>query len=499
MMRERTGVLARMLPRGSLRLQLLSRSLLVMSVLLLLIGIFQYVLMQQFLYRNKAVSTQTQLLSQGRELGFFAGGGPPRRDGNGRAPIFMADASIALIDVGAQSFDVISKPPGVVLDPPQLPMETYGEAVNLRPGMLYFRIVGDNGGHKQLVVLQPIGIHGAQRQLIAEAAVDLRTLQVVLIRQTLIFIVLSLVALVIGLLTFLPVLKKTLVPLSNMVRTVRRIDAGSLNERFPATQGQVEIDQLAHSFNGMLERLEASFEAEKEAKEQMRRFIADASHELRTPLTSIHGFLEVLLRGAANNPEQLHRALKSMYGESERINKLVQDLLLLAKLDRSPTIRLEEGALDAVIRDMEPQLRLLAGERRVTFELEPNVNGRFDTDKMKQLVLNLFHNAVQHTDAAGGRIDILLRNSGDAMELVISDNGHGIPSEHLPHLFERFYRVDTSRVRKSGGAGLGLSISLSIVELHGGTIGVRSEEGRGTMFTVQLPRNPAVAEDSLDL
>jgi two-component system OmpR family sensor kinase len=284
-----------------------------------------------------------------------------------------------------------------------------------------------------------------------------------------------------------------------MVRTVRRIDAGSLNERFPATQGQVEIDQLAHSFNGMLERLEASFEAEREAKEQMRRFIADASHELRTPLTSIHGFLEVLLRGAANNPEQLHRALKSMYGESERINKLVQDLLLLAKLDRSPTIRLEEGALDAVIRDMEPQLRLLAGERRVTFELEPNVNGRFDTDKMKQLVLNLFHNAVQHTDAAGGRIDILLRNSGDAMELVISDNGHGIPSEHLPHLFERFYRVDTSRVRKSGGAGLGLSISLSIVELHGGTIGVRSEEGRGTMFTVQLPRNPAVAEDSLDL
>lgn len=493
MMRKLTAAFARVSARSSLRLQLLSRSLLVMSVLLLLIGLFQYVFMQQFLYRNKASSMQSQLLSQARELGFFAGGGAPRREGAERSPIFIPDATITLIDPNTGLFEVISKPPNVVLEAPRLPLETYADLLNRRPELNY-QIVEDAGGHKQLVVLQPIGMRG--RQLIAQAATDLKLLQVVLMRQTLIFLALSLFALLVGLLTFLPVLKRTLVPLSNMVGTVRRIDAGSLNERFPATQGQVEVDRLAQSFNGMLERLEASFEAEKEAKEQMRRFIADASHELRTPLTSIHGFLEVLLRGAASQPEQLHRALKSMYGESERINKLVQDLLLLAKLDRSPTIRLEEGNLDAVIRDMEPQLRLLAGERRVAFALEQDVRGQFDADKMKQLVLNLFHNAVQHTDAASGQIDVLLQTSDGAVELVVSDNGHGIPAEHMPHLFERFYRVDTSRVRKSGGAGLGLSISHSIVELHGGTIEVRSEEGRGTMFTVRLPRHDPSADGS---
>lgn len=152
-----------------------------------------------------------------------------------------------------------------------------------------------------------------------------------------------------------------------MVDTVKQIDAGNLSERFPTHQGQVEMDRLAASFNGMLERLEVSFEAEKEAKEQMRRFAADASHELRTPLTSIHGFLEVLLRGAYQQPEPLLKALKSMHGESVRINKLVEDLLLLARLDRSPSFQKTEGVLDEMLHEMEPQLRLLAGDRKVTF------------------------------------------------------------------------------------------------------------------------------------
>lgn len=213
-----------------------------------------------------------------------------------------------------------------------------------------------------------------------------------LIRQLLTFLFLSLIAMLIGLLGFLPVLKRTLVPLFNIVHTVEQIDAGNLARRFPPHQGQREIDRLAESFNGMLERLEASFEAERETKKQMRRFIADASHELRTPLTSIHGFLEVLLRGAANQPDQLHKALKSMHGESERLNKLVHDLLLLAKLDRTP------------------------------------------------------------------------------------------------HVFNRFYRSDSSRTRKYGGAGLGLSITKSIVDIHRGTISVVSQEGAGCTFNIWLPK-----------
>jgi two-component system OmpR family sensor kinase len=268
---------------------------------------------------------------------------------------------------------------------------------------------------------------------------------------------------------------------------VEQTDAGNLAERFPAHQGQSEIDRLAESFNRMLERLEASFEAEKEAKEQMRRFVADASHELRTPLTSIHGFLEVLLRGAMNHPDQLQMALKSMYGESERINKLVHDLLQLARLDRTPNIQLVEGELDSLIKEMEPQLRLLAGDRKVDLRLDLHTRCRFDEDKMKQVLLNLFHNAVQHTHPEKGHIEISAGPVSEGIQIAVKDNGMGIPQEHLQHLFDRFYRSDYSRTRKYGGSGLGLSITKSIVEVHGGTIRAETKEGEGSTFYVLLP------------
>jgi len=263
-----------------------------------------------------------------------------------------------------------------------------------------------------------------------------------------------------------------------------------LNERLPVRQGQLEIDRLSLSFNGMLERLEDSFEAEKEAKEQMRRFIADASHELRTPLTSIHGFLEILLRGAANHPDQLEKALKSMYGESERINKLVQDLFMLARLDRTPTFEMKEEGLDRMLHDMEPQLRLLAGNRAVDFSIQTGLGCVCNQDKIKQVVLNLFQNAIQHTDPEQGHIEVMLDEDEDArmVRLSVKDNGPGIPEEHLAHLFDRFYRIETSRARKYGGAGLGLSITKSIVDIHGGNIRVESRVGEGSVFIVSLPK-----------
>jgi two-component system OmpR family sensor kinase len=279
--------------------------------------------------------------------------------------------------------------------------------------------------------------------------------------------------------------------LSNIVDTVEQIDAGNLAERLPAEQGQTEIDRLAVSFNGMLERLESSFEAEKEAKEQMRRFVADASHELRTPLTSIHGFLEVLLRGAMNQPDKLNKSLNSMLAESERMKKLVQDLLLLAKLDRSPKMEFKEQEFDELLLEMESQLRLLAGNREVLLELTPEQRACMDVDKMKQVILNLFHNAVQHTDPEEGKIELILKPTGQGVELTVKDNGAGIAEEHIPHLFERFYRSDSSRTRRSGaagGAGLGLAITQTLIALHGGTIRVESQMGAGSSFIVWIPK-----------
>jgi signal transduction histidine kinase len=166
---------------------------------------------------------------------------------------------------------------------------------------------------------------------------------------------------------------------------------------------------------------------------------------------------------------------------------LVQDLLLLAKLDRKPHIELSEGCLDAVVREMESQLRILAGRRKISLELEENMKCKFDADKMKQVILNLFHNAVQHTDPDTGHIQISLRGRGNGVVLSVEDNGPGISEKHLPYVFERFYRSDSSRTRKYGGSGLGLSISKSIVDVHGGTIEVESKEGEGCTFRVWLP------------
>jgi len=252
-------------------------------------------------------------------------------------------------------------------------------------------------------------------------------------------------------------------------------------------QGQAEIDRLAHSFNRMLGRLEQSFLAEQEAKEQMRRFVADASHELRTPLTSIHGFLEVLLRGAAKQPEQLEQSLQSMFGESRRLGKLVQDLLLLANLDRTPELSKTPTDLNQVLAEMEPQLRVLSHNRSVRLDLHPIPTLALDADKMKQVVLNLVHNAVQHTDPEEGRIVIATKSGLDGVTLSVADNGAGIAPEHLAHLFDRFYRIDESRSRIHGGTGLGLAITKSIVEHHGGTIQARSAAGEGSTFLVLLP------------
>lgn len=482
----------------SLRIQLLSRSLLILAVLLLLIGAIQYYFMKDLIYENKASSLHSQIK-------FF----PPQavkpwedqlEDRFDDPPrIFMPEASIAFIDPEG-NFKIISAG-NDNHTPPQLSQAVYKAKINrveektLHPENIEqqpdqrkadYWIV-EAGGTEQLVVLKEVFTYPGKFQGLVQISTPTAHMKELLLRQLLTFAGLALLALLAGLLVYLPVIRRTLVPLSRMVDTAEQIDAGNLGRRFPTRQGQAELDRLAESCNGMLERLEESFIAERETQEQMRRFIADASHELRTPLTSIHGFLEVLLRGAANQPDQLDRALKSMYSESQRLNKLVHDLLLLSKLDRSASIELREGFLDELFAEMEAQLCILAGQRELRFSIEPEVKCSYDSDKVKQVVLNIFQNAVQHTDPEKGIIQISLKRENNGGLISIQDNGPGISKKHLPHIFDRFYRSDTSRTRKYGGAGLGLAISKSIVEAHNGSICVSSQESKGSLFHVWLP------------
>ncbi|AIQ11104.1 sensor histidine kinase [Paenibacillus durus] len=543
----------RLHPPRSLRGRLLAVSLLILSGLLLLIGVLQYVLMRNFLYASRAEAMHAQIMSVPREFyselaedreGSIAppfpgaaaegpqdgsgpgvsgadpeggslvspgaisdngsaasgqasgGGGPGVIRGEGRRPLLLdAHTMIALYRSDGTFTDLQAE----TADEASAPRMTDEEYNQLLAHPVYrvtrdYKLLTAEDGTEHLAVFMILGrpFHPTG---VLQMTTDTASLRDVIMRQLLIYAALSAAALLGGSLLYLPALRKTLGPLSNMGRTAQVIDAGNLDVRFLASQGQTEIDQLSHSFNAMLERLETSFKNEREAKEQMRRFAADASHELRTPLTSIHGFLEVLLRGAAENKEQLYHALRSMHGESKRINKLVEDLLLLARMDGAPQLQAKELRLDEVIGEMHPQLEMLAGDRELVFDISCGIIGIYDPDKIKQVVLNLFQNAVQYTDPKTGRVTVSLQPIGSRAELTVRDNGIGIPAEHIPHVFDRFYRSDPSRARRYGGSGLGLSISKSIAEAHGGEIGVTSTPGIGTAFRVFLPCLQALAKD----
>ncbi|MEC1585361.1 ATP-binding protein [Bacillus spizizenii] len=474
----------------TLRFQLLFRSLCILVLLLVFVGAMQYVFGKRLLYENRAVSIQSYINSteptiwKNIERYKSNPDGSHKSDGAVRPAFIYPGVTIVFIDKKTKASTVLSTDPYAGA-PPTFKKSVYDEA--LKDTMaLHYRMTKNESGEEVLVVFQAITIDGKEAGVIQMSALT-APLKDVLLRQISIYSTLSLVALLLGLFTFLPVVRHTLKPLSQMVHMMGHINAGNLNKRLPVYGKQMEIDTLAISFNHMLERIETSFKAEKEAKERIRQFVSDASHELRTPLTSIHGFIEVLLRGAALQPEQRERALNSMYEESKRATRLIEDLLFLAKIDRVPSFDMKRGDLDLLIREMEPQLSLLAKERKLQLLLEDHAEAVFDRDKMKQVILNVVYNAVQFTDEKTGAITISLQKDHDGVMLMIADNGTGIAPEHLPHLFDRFYRADPSRSRKYGGSGLGLAITKSIIDSHNGTIEVKSEIGRGTVFLIRLP------------
>ncbi|RCW41131.1 sensor histidine kinase [Paenibacillus prosopidis] len=471
----------------SLGFQLLSRSILIMAGLFILIGVFQYFMMQQFSYDKKEWGIQSQIRSVSPEIWIQWKEDSSRGKDDVAAIKSLQNnvATIAFIEENGNVSDLYVNP-GYPLPVPRLSKQEYREIFETGKMTDGYKIIRDEKNNLQMVICLLVGPADAEWGIV-QATVDLKEMLALQRNSLTIYVIGSLIALIVGMLIFRPVLQRTMVPLSRMVNTVERIHSGNLDERLPNKQGPVEIDRLAVAFNGMLKRIETSFAMEKEIQAQMRRFVADASHELRTPLTSIQGFLEVLLEGGADKPDQLQIALESMYSESERLNKLVGDLLALARMERSPDVRMNPGNLGELIRQMEPQLQMIAGARRIRFDLIDDPAIAVDTDKIKQVILNLFQNAVQQTDPMKGNIRISLEKSAGEIRLSVQDNGFGIKEIHLPHIFERFFRGEPSRARKYGGAGLGLSITKSIVELHGGRIEVESREGKGALFRVCLP------------
>ena len=277
--------------------------------------------------------------------------------------------------------------------------------------------------------------------------------------------------------------RKSLAPIASMNSQTQRISAENLSARLDVTNSRDELGRLAATINDLVARLENSF------KEQ-QRFIADASHELRTPLAVLRGETEVAL-GKTRSVEEYQESLSLIQDEAERLSRIVEDLFILARqpINTRAALNKESVSLNDAVRECARAAQVLAFRKGVRLKLEndsPSIALNGDQELIRRMILNLLDNAVKYTPA-GGEISLaLVRQNGNA-EIVVRDNGVGIPTEAQPRVFDRFYRVDKARARTMGGAGLGLSIAQWIVEVHGGAISLASTPGHGSTFTVVLP------------
>jgi|SRR5579884_2006471 len=289
---------------------------------------------------------------------------------------------------------------------------------------------------------------------------------------------------------------RALRPVDRITATAAAIGAGSdsaasLSTRLTVPDTGDEVARLAETFNAMLDRLETTFAAQQ-------RFVADASHELRTPLTAIRGNVDVLLRQARANLDGGLQgddlaALEDVARESARMGRLIEGLLILARSDAgaAPPRPTEPVRLDLVAEHAVRTASALTNGQQLSLRAPAPVLVPGDYDRLVQVMLILLENAIRHTPQ-DGRITVdVVQGAADQAQVTVSDTGEGIAPEHVPHIFERFYRADTARARVTGGTGLGLAIAQAIVRGHGGTIGVRSALGVGSIFTVTLPALPA--------
>jgi heavy metal sensor kinase len=280
---------------------------------------------------------------------------------------------------------------------------------------------------------------------------------------------------------------RSLGPLARMADHARRITAEQLHERLSLEKSSTEVDQLRDAFNETLARLERSFD-------RLRRFTADASHELRTPLTALRSVGEVALRQAAT-PAEYREVIGAMLEEVDRLTRLSDELLALARGDarRSP-LPLETLDLSALADEVADQLSVLAEERGQTLTLEGEgpLPVRGNRLALRQALLNLIDNAIKYSPE-GARIGVTVDKRADRAFVEVRDEGPGIAPEHRELIFERFYRIDSSRSREMGGTGLGLSLARWAAEAHAGRIELETEVGRGSTFRLVVPFAPSPA------
>ncbi|MEV0227361.1 HAMP domain-containing sensor histidine kinase [Streptomyces sp. NPDC050704] len=291
------------------------------------------------------------------------------------------------------------------------------------------------------------------------------------------------------------VLRRGLKPLSDMAHTAHGItshdftDSARLPVRADRGNGGPEVEELRTAFNTMLEHIDDSLAVRTEAEQRLRRFVADASHELRTPLMSVRGYADLFQYAAANEPGERDKHLARLRAEAARMGVLLDDLLLLARLDAAEVeapLRLEDADLVELVHQAADGFRAGRPDRPLTVTAGPDpVRMRLDLLRIRQVLDNLLTNAAVHTPA-GTKVTVEVTVSAGAAVVRVTDAGPGIPADDQERVFDRFYRVDKARTRDRGGSGLGLAVARSLVRAHGGTIELTSRPG-STAFTMRIP------------
>nr|WP_044200605.1 ATP-binding protein [Oscillochloris trichoides] len=453
------------------------------ALALFLLGLGIYFSVRQSLYGG--VERDLWAATQQVRAIFNAGGLEPIRTPSGEISLFLKGEFIQIFNNPNLTAQVFS-PTGDLLDnTPNLDGQDLAlpaGSLNLGPdqintGIMSLREINDI---RIQSLVTPLVLKNGQVVGILQISRSLRDVELTLRMLTVILLGGSAIAILITAMGTTLLSWRALLPIDMVTQTAQGIvRAEDLGQRVPVPPQQDELHRLTVTINDLLGRMEALFNTQQ-------RFVADVSHELRTPLAAMQGNLELLARGAANNPEIFEEVIGDMRRETARLIRMVNDLLVLAQSESRRQIRTEPVELDTLLLEVYRELRTLAGEVTLRIGEEDQVLVQGDRDRLKQALLNLGVNAIQHTPPGGYVTMGLERREGFAC-LSVADTGEGIADEDLPHIFDRFFRADRSRSRHSGGAGLGLSIVRWVAEAHRGSVTVASIPGRGSTFAIWLP------------
>jgi len=304
------------------------------------------------------------------------------------------------------------------------------------------------------------------------------------------FFFISLILLILMAIAARAVVTVGLRPLEDAETTAEEITAGNLSARMPDAASGTEVGRLVTTLNTMLARVEEAFAVRTESENKLRRFVADASHELRTPITAIRGFAELHRQGAVTGEAETKQLIARIEGESKRMGSLVEDLLLLARLDQAREMDSKPVDIVSVVADAVASAQVSGPEHPITL-ITPNAELFMLGDEVRihQVIANLLANARAHTPD-GTPIAVMITSNESEVSISVADKGPGLSEIDQQHIFERFYRADGSRARTGDdGSGLGLSIVDAVMRAHGGKVSVDSELGNGSKFTLTFPRN----------